>query len=71
MKLRPDLLDERSPKGIEVIQLTTEADVPSSHLYMEAQVFTPDFEAFRAAPLGERSRRRAARPEAPVPALRH
>jgi hypothetical protein len=42
MRLRPDLLDERSPKGIEIIQLTTEADVPSSHLYMEAQVFTPD-----------------------------
>jgi hypothetical protein len=46
MKLRPDLLDERSPKGTEVIQLTTEADVPSSHLYMEAQVFTPDSKRF-------------------------
>jgi len=46
MKLRPDLLDERSPKGIEVVQLTTEADVPSSHLYMEAQVFTPDSKRF-------------------------
>jgi hypothetical protein len=42
MKPRPDLLDERSPEGLEVFQLTTEADVPSSHLYMEAQVFTPD-----------------------------
>ena len=46
MKLRPDLLDEGSPKGIEVIQLTTEPDVPSSHLYMEAQVFTPDSKRF-------------------------
>lgn len=39
---RPDLLDKDSPKGIEVIQLTTEPDVPSSHLYMEAQIFTMD-----------------------------
>ena len=26
-RLRPDLLDENSPEGIEVVQLTTEADV--------------------------------------------
>ncbi len=42
MQLRPDLLDERSPEGIEVVQLTTEPDVPASHVYMEAQIFTPD-----------------------------
>lgn len=42
MKPRPDLLDERSPSGIEVIQLTDEPDVPASHIYMEAQIFTPD-----------------------------
>lgn len=41
-KLRADLVDGESPKGIEVFQLTGEADVPSSHLYMEAQIFTPD-----------------------------
>jgi hypothetical protein len=41
-KLRPDLLDENSAKGLEVLQLTTEPDVPSSHVYMEAQIFTPD-----------------------------
>ncbi len=41
MKLRSDLLDENSPERLEVIQLTTE-DVPSSHIYMEAQIFTPD-----------------------------
>ncbi len=46
MKLRPDLLDEKSPPGIEVIQLTTETDVPSSHLYMEAQIFTMDSKRF-------------------------
>jgi hypothetical protein len=39
-------LDEKSPPGIEVLQLTTEPDVPSSHLYMEAQVFTPDSKRF-------------------------
>jgi hypothetical protein len=41
-KPRPDLVDPRSPGGIEVWQLTTEADVPGSHLYMEAQIFTMD-----------------------------
>lgn len=46
MNPRPDLLDENSPEGLEVVQLTTEADVPSSHLYMEAQVFTPDSRRF-------------------------
>ena len=43
---RPDLLDRRSPKGLEVFQLTTEKDVPSSHIYMEAQIFTPDSKRF-------------------------
>jgi hypothetical protein len=43
---RPDLLDENSPKGLEILQLTAELDVPSSHLYMEAQVFTPDSKRF-------------------------
>ena len=42
MKVRPDLLDKNSPKGLEVIQLTTESEVPNSHIYMEAQIFTPD-----------------------------
>jgi len=45
-KTRPDLVDDKSPKGIEVIQLTVEPDVPSSHLYMEAQVFTMDSKRF-------------------------
>jgi len=43
---RPDLLDARSPAGIEIFQLTVEPDVPSSHVYMEAQVFTPDSRRF-------------------------
>jgi hypothetical protein len=43
---RPDLVDKESPKGLEVIQLTSEAEVPSSHLYMEAQIFTPDSKRF-------------------------
>jgi len=46
MKLRPDLLDEHSPAGIEVIQLTEEPDVPSCHVYMEAQIFTMDSKRF-------------------------
>jgi hypothetical protein len=45
-RLRLDLIDQKSPSGIEVVQLTVETDVPSSHLYMEAQVFTPDSKRF-------------------------
>src|SRR5512142_2277948 len=43
---RPDLLDSRSPKGIEVFQLTDDPALPSCHVYMEAQVFTPDSRYF-------------------------
>jgi hypothetical protein len=43
---RPDLLDSKSPKTLEVFQLTTEAGVPASHIYMEAQIFTPDSKRF-------------------------
>ncbi len=46
MKLRPDLLDENSAPGIEVIQLTSEENIPGSHIYMEAQIFTPDSKRF-------------------------
>ena len=46
MRYRPDLLDEKSPQGIEIIQLTTEEDVPSSHIYVEAQIFAPDSKRF-------------------------
>ncbi len=42
MKNRNDLLDVRSAKGIDVFQMTTRTDFPSTHVYMEAQVFTPD-----------------------------
>ncbi len=37
---RPDLLLPSSPSSLEVFQLTTEA-LPSSHVYMEAQIFAP------------------------------
>lgn len=43
---RPDLLDERSPEGIEVYQLTEDPKLPSCHIYMEAQIFTPDSRRF-------------------------
>jgi hypothetical protein len=38
---RPDLLDAHSPAGLEVFQLTDDR-VPHCHVYMDAQVFTPD-----------------------------
>lgn len=41
MKLRADLLDAQAKPGIEVYQLTDEC-LPSCHVYMEAQIFTPD-----------------------------
>lgn len=40
MKHRPDLVPEG--EALEIIQLTDESDVPSSHVYMEAQIFMPD-----------------------------
>jgi len=46
MKLRPDLLDAESPQGMEVLQLTTEEGVRGTHVYMEAQIFTPDSRRF-------------------------
>ena len=45
-KPRPDLLDDESPKGLEVIQITTEQGVPWAHLYMEAQIFAMDSKRF-------------------------
>ncbi len=45
MKLRNDLLAPDGAQGLEVVQLTT-GPLPSSHLYMEAQVFTPDSKRF-------------------------
>lgn len=42
---RPDLVEEGAPDGTEVIQLTAES-VPSCHVYMEAQIFTPDSKRF-------------------------
>lgn len=38
---RPDLLNE-GDGDLEVVQLTTEPDVPGSHVYMESQIFAPD-----------------------------
>ena len=41
MLRRDDLVAPEAPAGTEVWQLTVEP-IPSSHVYMEAQVFTPD-----------------------------
>lgn len=46
MRARPDLLGTESPQGIEVFQLTEDPAVPSSHVYMEAQIFSPDSRRF-------------------------
>lgn len=42
---RQDLLTEQSPSGLRVFQLTAE-EIPSCHVYMEAQIFTPDSKRF-------------------------
>ncbi|MEW6750575.1 MAG: hypothetical protein AB1505_06310 [Candidatus Latescibacterota bacterium] len=42
MKERPDLRSPQTPAGVEIHQLAAEPDVPACHVYMEAQVFTPD-----------------------------
>lgn len=41
MKIRPDLVPAAEKDNLEVVQLTDES-IPSSHIYMEAQIFTPD-----------------------------
>ncbi len=40
--LRNDLLDEKSPTDAIVVQLTSDKETTGVHLYMEAQVFSPD-----------------------------
>ena len=45
MLRRDDLLAPGAPGGTEVWQLTT-GPLPSSHVYMEAQIFTPDSKRF-------------------------
>ena len=46
MRTRPALLAANSPDCIEVIQLTDEPEVPTCHVYMEAQIFAPDSKRF-------------------------
>jgi hypothetical protein len=43
---RADLLDDRSPEGLEILQITGDAATPACHISMEAQVFTPDSRFF-------------------------
>jgi hypothetical protein len=43
---RPDRLDERSPAGLRVVQITTDPGLPSWNVYPEAAVFTPDSRRF-------------------------
>jgi len=46
VKDRHDLLDAKSPANGKVVQLTTEKDIPGSHIYMEAQIFSSDSKRF-------------------------
>ena len=43
MNVRPNLIPDAEQDQLEIIQLTTDA-LPCSHIYMEAQIFTPDSE---------------------------
>ena len=42
MQPMPDFPDERSPDAIEVFRLSPDDGLRWSHVYMEAQIFTPD-----------------------------
>ena len=43
---RPDIADEQSPKGLRVVQISTDPELASHHLYPEAHMFTPDSKRF-------------------------
>jgi len=43
---RPDFIQERSPDGLRVVQITTSADHASSYIYPEAPIFSPDSRRF-------------------------
>ena len=43
---RQDLLDENSPKGLRVVQITTDPNLVSHNVYMESHIFTPDSRRF-------------------------
>jgi len=40
------MLDQRSPEGLRVLQLTHDPAVPCAHVYMEAEIFSPDSRLF-------------------------
>ena len=67
MKPRMDLRTVGAPAGIEVYQLTT-GDVSAGHIYMEAQIFTPDSRRFV---LYESAAARGANPGDPPPRSRY
>lgn len=45
-KERPDILDEDSPKGLRLVQISTDPSMISHHMYPEAHMFTPDSRRF-------------------------
>lgn len=42
MRVRDDLTDDQSPRDIRIVQITADPDIPYAHVYMEAQIFSPD-----------------------------
>ena len=40
------MVDENSPEGLEVFQITSDGNFSNSHIYMETPVFTPDSKRF-------------------------
>lgn len=43
---RKDFPDKNSPKGLQVVQITTNPNAGSHNVYMESQIFTPDSKRF-------------------------
>lgn len=43
---RPDMLDDASPRGLRVVQISTDPGLISHHLYPEVHMFTPDSKRF-------------------------
>ena len=45
-KQRPDMLDQNSPRGLRVVQISTDPSLISHHMYPEVHMFTPDSKRF-------------------------
>ncbi len=43
---RSDILDEHSPEGLRIVQITTNPKITNHHLYPDSYMFTPDSKRF-------------------------